>query len=73
MKRKSINEAALDSNIKWTILGQKRGRDEEEELVSLDLTDDLLAKDVLDNDVAVDDCSHEADDDENSELDDIIR
>ncbi|KAF1345094.1 hypothetical protein BDV97DRAFT_41046 [Delphinella strobiligena] len=44
LKRKKIDEAALDSDIKWTILGQKRGRDEEKELVSFDLTDDLLAK-----------------------------
>lgn len=75
MKRKNVDEAALDSDIKWTILGQKRGRDEEKEIVSLDLTDDLLAKDVLEDDDVDDDDGYfdEIDDEENRELEDIIK
>ena len=42
--KKEIEKAVLDKEITWSMLGQKRGRDVEEEIVSVDLGDDLNTK-----------------------------
>ncbi|KAF2238010.1 hypothetical protein EV356DRAFT_508587 [Viridothelium virens] len=44
-KKKEIDKAVLDDEITWSILGEKRGTSEAEEFGSLDLVDDLAAKD----------------------------
>ncbi|KAL9082836.1 MAG: hypothetical protein Q9165_008764 [Trypethelium subeluteriae] len=44
-KKKEIEKAVLDDEITWSILGEKRGTSEAEEFGSLDLADDLAAKD----------------------------
>ncbi|OCL07957.1 hypothetical protein AOQ84DRAFT_222400 [Glonium stellatum] len=45
LRRREIDKAILDEEITWSILGQKRGREEEAERVSVDLSDDLSATD----------------------------
>ncbi|KAF2739269.1 hypothetical protein EJ04DRAFT_508974 [Polyplosphaeria fusca] len=43
-KRKDVEKAQLDKEITWTLMGQKRSRDNEDEMVSVDLVDGLDAK-----------------------------
>jgi hypothetical protein len=43
-RRKEVDKAVLDKEITWSMLGQKRSRDDEDEIVSVDLLDSLDAK-----------------------------
>jgi hypothetical protein len=61
---KEIDKAILDKDITWSILGRKRGREEEAELVSVDLADDLDARDDIE---AVDG----EDEDNEDDIDDV--
>jgi hypothetical protein len=46
LKKREVEKAALDADITWSILGQKRTQKEEEEKISVDLADDLRARDA---------------------------
>lgn len=61
-KRKEVEKAVLDKEITWSMLGQKRSRDDEDEQVSVDLVDSLDAKPK--------DGGAEGDEEENDEDDD---
>ncbi|KAF2258504.1 hypothetical protein CC78DRAFT_572475 [Lojkania enalia] len=43
-RRKDIDKAMLDTDISWSLLGQKRSRDDEDEMISVDLADSLDAR-----------------------------
>lgn len=43
-RRKEIDKAVLDTEITWSLLGKQRGREDSEEIVSVDLADDLQAR-----------------------------
>ena len=45
----NIDQAVLDDKITWSILDQKRGRVEEDEVVGVELTDNLAANDNEDS------------------------
>lgn len=76
LRRKEVDEASLDADIKWTILGARRSRSDEneDELVSVDLSDDLQAADESgstenkDADLGGDDLEEEDDEDEFASL-----
>lgn len=42
--KKKLEKAVLSDEITWSIMGQKRGREDTEEVISVDLTDDLKAE-----------------------------
>lgn len=42
--KKKLEKAVLSGEITWSIMGQKRGREDTEEVISVDLTDDVKAK-----------------------------
>ncbi|KAF2098107.1 hypothetical protein NA57DRAFT_76902 [Rhizodiscina lignyota] len=64
LRRKEIDRAMLDNEITWSILGQRRGQEEEEEQISVDLSDDLDTEDVAG-------VKMEADEDDVDAVDDV--
>jgi hypothetical protein len=70
-KRKEIEKAVLDKEITWSMLGQKRSRDGEEEMVSVDLGDDLDSKLAAEGDSQ--DEEDEEDEDEEDDISELLK
>lgn len=70
-KRKQVDKAMLDTEITWSMLGQKRSRDDEDEMISVDLADELDAKAKLANDE--EDEEEEEDEDDEDEVAELMK
>ncbi|KAI9667902.1 MAG: hypothetical protein M1821_000722 [Bathelium mastoideum] len=69
LKQREVDEAMLNKKIVWTILGQRRGREEVQEQISVDLTDNLGDEETKEIEEADKD-DQDADEDEQDDIDD---